>query len=157
MLVCAGEVAGPHGHERDAADSRAQAAPQAPARQGVLPSRGRKVSCWIRAQHFRELFRQSERFRVENFSFLKFLSPFFLLLLTTFVSYKGTKIYTFSSLRFFVFLPKACPDKKENQIFLIYREVQSGAVAKSYTREGFLIYVEMRKYFTIYGEAVSHI
>ncbi len=30
------------------------------------------------------------------------------------------------------------PDKKENQIFLIYREIQSGAVAKSYMRKGFL-------------------
>jgi hypothetical protein len=27
-------------------------------------------------------------------------------------------------------------DKKENQIFLIYREIQSGAVAKSYMRKG---------------------
>ncbi len=52
MLVCAGEVAGPHGHERDAADSCAQAAPQAPARQGVLPSRGRKVSSCIFANIF---------------------------------------------------------------------------------------------------------
>jgi hypothetical protein len=48
-------------------------------------------------------------------------------------------------------------DKKENQIFLIFREVQSGAVAKSYTRKGFLIYEEMGKYFPIYEEAVSHI
>jgi hypothetical protein len=34
-----------------------------------------------------------------------------------------------------------CPhtDKKENQIFLIYKEIQSGAVAKSYMRKGFLI------------------
>ncbi len=32
-----------------------------------------------------------------------------------------------------------------------------GAVAKSYTRTGFLIYEEMRKYFVICeGEAVSH-
>jgi hypothetical protein len=31
-------------------------------------------------------------------------------------------------------------DKKENRIFLIYREIQSGAVAKSYMRKGFLIY-----------------
>jgi hypothetical protein len=38
-------------------------------------------------------------------------------------------------------------DKKENQIFLIYREIQSGAVAKSY----------IRKYFPIYEEAVSHL
>jgi hypothetical protein len=48
-------------------------------------------------------------------------------------------------------------DKKENQIFLIYREIKSGAVAKSYMRKGFLIYEEMRKYFPIYEEAVSHI
>ncbi len=29
-------------------------------------------------------------------------------------------------------------DKKENQIFFIYKEIQSGAVAKSYMRKGFL-------------------
>ncbi len=40
-------------------------------------------------------------------------------------------------------------DKKENRIFLIYREIQSGTVAKSYMRKGFLIYGEMRKYFPI--------
>jgi hypothetical protein len=38
-------------------------------------------------------------------------------------------------------------DKKENQIFLIYREIQSGAVAQSSMRKGFLIYEEMGKYF----------
>ena len=48
-------------------------------------------------------------------------------------------------------------DKKENQIFLIYREIQSGAVAKSYIRKGFLIYEDMRKYFPIFEEAFSHI
>ncbi len=48
-------------------------------------------------------------------------------------------------------------DKKENQIILIYKEIQSGAVAKSYMRREFLIYEEMRKYFPIYEEAVSHI
>jgi hypothetical protein len=51
-------------------------------------------------------------------------------------------------------------DKKENQTFLTYREIQSGAagaVAKSYMRKGFLIYEEMPKYFPIYKEAVSHI
>ncbi len=48
-------------------------------------------------------------------------------------------------------------DKKENQIFLINREILSGAVAKSYIRKGFLIYEEMRKYFPIYEEAVSDI
>jgi hypothetical protein len=48
-------------------------------------------------------------------------------------------------------------DKKENQIFLIYKEIQSGEVAKSYMMKGFLIYEEIRKYFPIYEEAVSHI
>ena len=48
-------------------------------------------------------------------------------------------------------------DKKENKIFLIYKEIQMGSGAKSYTRKGFLTYEEMRKYFTIYEEAVSHI
>jgi hypothetical protein len=48
-------------------------------------------------------------------------------------------------------------DKKENQIFLIYKEIQSGAVAKSFMRKGFLIYEEMPKYFPIYEEAVGHI
>ncbi len=38
----------------------------------------------------------------------------------------------------------------------MYKENQSGAVAKSYMRKGFLIYEEMRKYFPIYEEAVSH-
>ncbi len=47
-------------------------------------------------------------------------------------------------------------DKKENKIFLIYKVIQSGAVAKSYLRKGFLIYEEMRKYLVIYEEAVSH-
>jgi hypothetical protein len=37
-------------------------------------------------------------------------------------------------------------EKEENLIFLIYEEIQSGAVAKSYMRNGFLIYKEMRKY-----------
>jgi hypothetical protein len=38
---------------------------------------------------------------------------------------------------------KICPhtDKKENKIFHIYKEIQNGAVAKSYMRNGFLIYV----------------
>jgi hypothetical protein len=37
------------------------------------------------------------------------------------------------------------PDKKENKMFLIYKEIQSGAFAKSYMRKGFLIHEEMRK------------
>jgi hypothetical protein len=48
-------------------------------------------------------------------------------------------------------------DKKEKEIFLKYKEVQMGSVAKSYMRKGFLIYEEMRKYLTTYEEAVSHI
>jgi hypothetical protein len=46
-------------------------------------------------------------------------------------------------------------DQKENKIFLIYKEIQMGSGAKSYMRKGFLIYSEeMRKYFTIYEDAV---
>jgi hypothetical protein len=48
-------------------------------------------------------------------------------------------------------------DKKEKKIFLIYKEIQKGAVAKSYIcmRKGFLIYEEMRKYLVIYEEAAT--
>jgi hypothetical protein len=52
---------------------------------------------------------------------------------------------------------KPCTDKKESQIFLVYKEIQGGTVAKSYMRKGFLIYEEMRKYLPIYEEAVSYI
>jgi hypothetical protein len=31
-------------------------------------------------------------------------------------------------------------DKKENQILLIYKEIQNGAVSKSYITDGLLIY-----------------
>jgi hypothetical protein len=50
-------------------------------------------------------------------------------------------------------------DKKEKKIFLIFMEIQLRSDAKSYMRKGFLIYEdeEMRKYLTIYEEAVSHI
>ncbi len=50
-----------------------------------------------------------------------------------------------------------CTDKKEKNIFLIYKENQMGSVAKSYMRKGFLIYDEIRKYLVLYEEAVSHI
>ncbi len=36
---------------------------------------------------------------------------------------------------------RPCTDKKEYQIFLIYKEIQSGVVVKSYMRKGFLIYI----------------
>ncbi len=41
-------------------------------------------------------------------------------------------------------------DKKTNFPHIQYKEIQSGAVAKSYMRKGFLIYEEMRKYFPLY-------
>jgi hypothetical protein len=42
---------------------------------------------------------------------------------------------------------RLCTDKKENQSFLIYKEIQSGAVTKSYMANGLLIY--MGKYLRI--------
>jgi hypothetical protein len=42
-------------------------------------------------------------------------------------------------------------DKKEIKIFLINKAIQSGAVAKSYMREGLLLYEKMRQYFPIYS------
>ncbi len=42
--------------------------------------------------------------------------------------------------------PTPSIDKKEKKIFLIYKEIQMGAVAKSYMRKDFLIYEEMCKY-----------
>jgi hypothetical protein len=47
--------------------------------------------------------------------------------------------------------------KKTKFSSYMYKEIQGGAVAKSYMRKGFLIYEEMRKYFPKYEEAVSHI
>jgi hypothetical protein len=47
-------------------------------------------------------------------------------------------------------------DKKEKKIFLIYKEIEMGAVAKSYMRKGFLVYEELRKYLVKSEEAVSH-
>jgi hypothetical protein len=48
-------------------------------------------------------------------------------------------------------------DKKENQIFLIYKEIQSGAVAKSYMTNGLVIHGEIFAHFLIYYEALPHI
>ncbi len=48
-------------------------------------------------------------------------------------------------------------EKKENEIFLTYKEIQMGSASKWYMREGFLIHEEMCKYLTMYEEAVSHI
>ena len=41
-------------------------------------------------------------------------------------------------------------DKKDNQIFLIYKEIQNGAVAKSYMTNGLLIYGEKFAHFLKY-------
>ncbi len=41
-------------------------------------------------------------------------------------------------------------DKKEKQVFLIYNEIQSGAVAKSYMTNGLLIYGEIFAHFLKY-------
>jgi hypothetical protein len=54
---------------------------------------------------------------------------------------------------FFVFCrlyPSPHTDKKENQIFLIYKEIQNGAVAKSYMTNGLLIFGEIFALFLIY-------
>jgi hypothetical protein len=42
------------------------------------------------------------------------------------------------------------PNKKENQILLIYKEIQNGALAKSYMTNGLLIYGEIFAQFLIY-------
>jgi hypothetical protein len=41
-------------------------------------------------------------------------------------------------------------DKKEKKIFLIYKDIQTGAVAKLYMTNGLLIYGEIFAYFLIY-------
>jgi hypothetical protein len=55
-------------------------------------------------------------------------------------------------------------DKKENKIFLIYKDIQKGAVAKSYMTNGPLIYDQIyahfpyiRKPFFIYDLATAPI
>ncbi len=40
-------------------------------------------------------------------------------------------------------------DKKENTIFLMYKEILNGSGAKSYMRKGFQIYEEVHKYLVI--------
>ena len=55
-------------------------------------------------------------------------------------------------------------DKKENQIFLIHKEIQNGAVAKSYMTNGIPLYIVkylrifiyIRKPFLIYDLATLH-
>ncbi len=54
-------------------------------------------------------------------------------------------------------LPFHYTDKKENQNFPIYKEIQNGAVAKSYITNGLLIYGEIFPDSLIYWEAFPHI
>ncbi len=54
-------------------------------------------------------------------------------------------------------------DKNENKIFLIYKEVETGAVSNSYMSNGLLIYEQIfahfliRKPFLIYDFAIAPI
>ncbi len=41
-------------------------------------------------------------------------------------------------------------DKKDKKIFLLYKEIQMGSVAKSYMRKDFLIYEENAQIFPPY-------
>ncbi len=43
-------------------------------------------------------------------------------------------------------------DKREKKIFLMYKEIQSGTVAKSYVMKGFLIYEEIKKNAQIFPQ-----
>jgi hypothetical protein len=54
-------------------------------------------------------------------------------------------------------LESSYTDKKENQNFPIYKEIQDGAVAKSYMTNGLLIYGEIFSLCLIYWEALPHI
>ncbi len=63
--------------------------------------------------------------------------------------------YTVYTIEFWKLFPTLI--KKRKKIFLIFKEIQKGALAKSYLKKGFVIYEEMRKYLVIYEEAVSHI
>jgi hypothetical protein len=57
----------------------------------------------------------------------------------------------------YVLMMQGYTDKKENKLFLIYEEIQNGAVAKSYMTNGLLIDGEIFSHFLIYLEALPHI
>jgi hypothetical protein len=59
-------------------------------------------------------------------------------------SFDGSSVNLHSSIE------SSYTDKKENQIFLIYKEIHSGAVAKSYMTNGLLIYGKIFWHFLIY-------
>ncbi len=48
-----------------------------------------------------------------------------------------------------------CTDKKQIKIFLIYKEIQNRAVAKSYMTNGLLIYGEIFAHFLIYSTVLG--
>jgi hypothetical protein len=48
------------------------------------------------------------------------------------------------------FSMRAFSDKKEKKHIFIYKEIQNGAVAKSYMTNGLLIYGEIFAHFLIY-------
>jgi hypothetical protein len=55
-----------------------------------------------------------------------------------------------SSLPLLYALNNGYTDKKENRIFLLYKEILNGAVAKSYMTYGLLIYGEIFAHFLVY-------
>jgi phenylalanyl-tRNA synthetase alpha subunit len=52
--------------------------------------------------------------------------------------------------KFICYFKVYCTDKKDNQIFPIYKEIQNGAVAKSYITNSLLIYGEIFAHFLTY-------
>jgi len=62
----------------------------------------------------------------------------------------ATAEITQNQINFFYYFKVYCTDKKENQIFLIYKEIQNGAVAKSYITNSLLIYGEIFAHFLTY-------
>ncbi len=46
-------------------------------------------------------------------------------------------------------------EKKENPVFVIYKEIQNGAFAKSYMTNGLLIYGKIFAHFLIYDFAIA--
>jgi hypothetical protein len=92
-----------------------------------------------------------------SFQFLFYHSPILLYLLApslpspqpSFLIIPSTKAspHHLFTWRFFR-LPMEYTDNKENKIFLVYKEIQMGASAKSYMRKGFLIYEENAQIFS---------
>jgi hypothetical protein len=54
------------------------------------------------------------------------------------------RVFTHQKVRDYISIcvenPLSYTDKKEKKILIIYKEIQNGAVAKSYMTNGFLIY-----------------